>query len=317
MSEPIELRVPEDGGERLSERLDTFLAQNLEEISRSKIKGWCSDGLVRVDGKPRKPSFGLQGGESIVVAVPEEPTSDEIVAEDIPLDIVYEDEAIAVIDKAAGMVVHPGAGVSSGTLVNAACHHFTQLSGYGGQGRPGIVHRLDKGTTGLILLAKTDAAHRELARQWQEMAVTKVYQALVWGVPDPAEGELETHIGRHPRFRQMMAANVNGGRWAKTRYKMTRAFPEAARVNVHILTGRTHQVRVHLAFLGHPVIGDALYGRNRHKALMKSFPHMPDHPMLHAGLLRFRHPVTGEEATFRREPPTDFLATERILARWP
>ncbi|MDJ0838153.1 MAG: RluA family pseudouridine synthase [Acidobacteriota bacterium] len=313
MSEILSLNVPDD----TVDRLDAFLAGELEEVSRSKVKTWCKEGRVQVNGKARKGSFQLVGGEALDIEVPEEKPLDRIEPEEIPLDIVYEDDAIVVVNKPSGMVVHPGAGVYSGTLVHALAWHFENLSTHGGALRPGIVHRLDKGTTGLILAARTDEAHRHLAAQWQETSVTKVYQALVWGVPDPTEGELETHIGRHPRYRQMMAPEVEGGRYAKTRYKVAAAYPEAARMNVHILTGRTHQVRVHLAHLGHPVVGDALYGRNRHKNLAKSFEAMPPHPMLHAALLRFRHPATNEEMTFKQAPPADFQNCEKILSDWP
>lgn len=313
MSELIELTVPEG----VRERLDVFLADELEEFSRSQVKGWCKQGLVQVDGRPAKGSMRVSGDEKIEMTVPEAQDLEHITPENIPLEIVAEDDAIIVINKPPGMVVHPGAGVFSGTLVHALAWHFDKLSDHGGELRPGIVHRLDKGTSGLILVAKTNEAHRELQRQWQERTVTKVYQTLVWGVPKEGEGELETQIGRHPRFRQMMAAQVPKGRLSTTRYKVAVAYPEASKVNVHILTGRTHQVRVHMAHLGHPVVGDALYGRNRHKNLLKSFEQMPAYPMLHAALLRFCHPTDGREMTFKLPPPADFLACEKILSKWP
>ena len=313
MKEMLELMVPSAG----HHRLDVFLADELPEISRSKIKKWCKDGLVLVDGSRRKGSYLVHGGEAIRVAVPEVEVTEKIEPEDIPLEIVYEDDAIVLVNKAPGMVVHPGAGVYSGTLVHALAWHFEHLATRGGALRPGLVHRLDKGTSGLILVAKTDAAHAELTRQWQEGTVTKVYQALVWGVPDPGEGEIETHIGRHTKYRHLMAADTAAGRWSKTRYKLVDGFSEAAQVNVHILTGRTHQVRVHMAHLGHPVVGDALYGKNRHKNLSRTFLEMPDRPMLHAGLLRFQHPLTGKELTFKLELPEDFTACAARLKKWP
>jgi 23S rRNA pseudouridine1911/1915/1917 synthase len=301
----------------IPERLDIYLADELEEISRSKVKAWCKEGRVMVEGLVRKSSFLVNEGMQITVSVPRPRELDAIEGEDIPLDILFEDEHIAIINKGAGMVVHPGAGVWSGTLVHALVYHFGKLTTRGGAMRPGIVHRLDKGTSGIILVAKTDLAHQNLTEQWQDGTVTKVYQALVWGVPKPDAGEVETHIGRHPRYRQMMAAEVPEGRWSKSRYKVTDVYPEASRVNVHILTGRTHQVRVHLAHLGHPVVGDALYGKSRHKNLAKSFPYMPEHPMLHAAMLRFRHPASGEEMTFKQKPPQDFLECLAHLEVWP
>ncbi len=313
MTDPLSFAMNRPG----PERLDVFLANEMDGVSRGKIKTWCKDGRVRVDGRARKGSYPLQEGMRVDVDVPEEKTMDRIVPEDIPLEIVHEDEAIVVIDKQPGMVVHPGAGVTSGTLVNALAFHFEKLAGRGGHLRPGIVHRLDKGTSGLILAAKTDAAHQNLSEQWQAGTVTKVYQALVWGVPNPPEGEVESHIGRHPKYRQLMAAEVEGGRRAFSRYKTVTPFAEAAKVNIHILTGRTHQVRVHMAHLGHPIVGDAMYGKGRHKNLAKTFLAMPDRPMLHAALLRFRHPLTGREQTFKLPPPPDFLSCAAALEQWP
>jgi len=309
----LEMVVPE-GDHR---RLDIFLADELREVSRSKIKSWCKEGLVSVGGAARKGSYLVHQGDEIRIAVPHKRSETEIEPEDIPLDIVFEDDHIVLVNKLPGMVVHPGAGVHSGTLVNALAWHFEHLATRGGVLRPGIVHRLDKGTSGLLLVAKTDAAHAALTRQWQEGTVTKVYQALVWGIPEPAEGEIETHIGRHPKYRHLMTAEALGGRWSKTRYKLVAPFTEASQVNVHILTGRTHQVRVHMAHLGHPVVGDALYGKNRHKNLARTFLQMPDRPMLHAGLLRFIHPSSGEEMTFKQELPADFSVCAGYLAKWP
>lgn len=313
MSEPLEFVVA-DGD---SERLDLFLSSMMRETSRSKIKAWCKEGRVLVDDQPRKGSYTVHGGDRIWVDPPEEAPLDHIEPENIPLTILHEDDDIVVINKAAGMVVHPGAGVSSGTLANALAFHFEKLSSQGGALRPGIVHRLDKGTTGVMLVAKNNRAHADLSRQWQDGLVTKVYQALVWGVPDPPEGEVAEAIGRHPRQRHMMAAGVENGKSAVSRYKMIETFEEASKLNIHILTGRTHQIRVHLAHLGHPVVGDALYGRGRHRNLAKVFEAMPDRPMLHAALLRFRHPTTEETLTFKCEVPADFERCMTQLAQWP
>jgi len=298
-------------------RLDQFLAAQHPEHSRTTMRQWLAEGRVLVNGQQRKASFALAEGQSVQVDAPENEAPSELTPENIPLSIVYEDETLLIIDKAAGMVVHPGSGVRSGTLAHALLHHFQQLSRLGGPQRPGILHRLDKGTTGLILVAKNDPAHLNLSAQWQAGDVTKVYQALVWGAPNEDHCEVESHIGRHPTDRKRMAAEVPGGRYAHSRFKVVERYQEAARVNAHILTGRTHQIRVHLAQLGHPVVGDALYGGKIHRGLRASFPAMPDHPMLHAGLLRFRHPLSGEPMSFKLEPPAAFQACAAALAHWP
>jgi len=304
-----------DTGE--SYRLDIFLSRAFGEISRTKLKAWCHDGLVKVNGKPRKGSFLVRQGDQVRLQIPQEPRLDHIEPENLPLDVVYQDSEIAVINKVAGMVVHPGAGVFSGTLVHALAYHMDSLSGLGGAIRPGIVHRLDKGTSGLILVAKTDSAHANLSQQWQDRLVTKVYQALVWGHPEPDNGTVTTHIGRSPRDPKRMAAEVSGGKVAVSRYKTVEAFHEAARVNVHILTGRTHQIRVHMAHLGFPVVGDGLYGGKTHKGLVDRFNEMPEFPMLHAGLLRFRHPGDCSIQTFKLDPPEKFSVCARALAGFP
>lgn len=301
---------------RAPQRLDTYLTSVLD-LSRTKIKAWCSAGKVEVDGVARKGSFMVMEGHQITYPLPEPDQIVEIVPQDIPIDVVFEDDQIAIVNKAAGMVVHPGSGVKDHTLVNALVHHFGSLPKTGGSVRPGIVHRLDRGTTGLMVIAKTDRAHAALTSAWQSGSVTKVYQALVWGIPDPEQGEIESHIGRHPVDRKRMAAEVEHGKYAHSRYKIIDRFKEAARINVHILTGRTHQIRVHLAHIDHPVVGDAMYGRRRHQNLAKQFLEMPQFPMLHAGLLRFPHPESGEVLTFKLAPNGTFEETAAALARWP
>ncbi|MCB1044168.1 MAG: RluA family pseudouridine synthase [Acidobacteria bacterium] len=312
MKEHIKLTVRT----RWPERLDAYLADTLEDVSRTKIKAFCKNGLVRVDGVPRKGSFSVQDGQVIETPLPEPEVEIDIIPQNIPLDVVYEDPHMIVINKQAGLVVHPGAGVKDTTLVNALVYHFNQLSQSGGT-RPGIVHRLDRGTTGLMVVAKTDAAHAALTSAWQSGEVTKVYQALVWGRPDPESGEVESRIGRHPTDRKRMTANTDNGRFAHSRYKVVELYPEAARVNIHILTGRTHQIRVHMAHLDHPVVGDALYGGRRHMALVKQFEAMPEYPMLHAGLLKFPHPKSGEEMGFKLVPGEAFEKIANALSVWP
>lgn len=298
-------------------RLDVYLNSCFEELSRSKFKTWCMEGLISVNGVVRKASHQVSFGDCIRFCLPQDPTQHEIIPEDLPLDVVFEDAHIVVINKPAGMVVHPGAGVHSGTLVHALMYHFGSLSRLGGDMRPGLVHRLDRGTSGLILVAKTDPAHADLAQQWQDRRVTKVYQALVWGHPEPERDSMTTHLGRDPRDRKRMAAEVAGGKIAVSRYKTVARFPEASQLNVQILTGRTHQIRVHLSHLGHPVVGDALYGGRTHQAMAKRFSAMPSWPMLHAGLLRFRHPGDQTERTFKIEPPDAFHRCVNALSRFP
>ncbi|PIE01881.1 MAG: RNA pseudouridine synthase [Acidobacteria bacterium] len=300
------------------ERLDIVLAQLLPELSRSRVKQLCQDGHAKVNGTVRKASFKVKKGDTLALEIiPSAMEQVEITPENIPLDVLFEDDDLILINKQPGLVVHPGAGIYSGTLVNALAYHFKTLSTRGGELRPGIVHRLDKGTSGLILVAKTDFAHHKMTEQWMANGVTKVYQALVWGKPDPPSGEVISHIGRHPKDRKRMTAEVEGGKRAHSRYKVIETFPEAAKVNVHILTGRTHQIRVHMKHLGYPVVGDALYGGNRHKHLNKAFEAMPDYPMLHAALLRFTDPKTQEQLTFKVDPPKGFLECEKALRVWP
>lgn len=298
-------------------RLDLCLTRFLVGVSRSRVQAWCKLGNVMVNGRVRAASFPVSEGDTITFDEPQGPNTTSAVPEDLPLDVVFEDEHLVVINKAAGMVVHPGAGIWSGTLANALAFHFSKLSSQGGALRPGIVHRLDRGTSGIMVVAKTDQAHNALAQQWQDREVTKVYKALVWGVLQPGEGTVETLMGRDPQDRKRMAAAVESGKPAVSRFLVREVYPEACLVNVHILTGRTHQIRVHMASLGHPVVGDALYGGRRHAGLVRAFKAMPDMPMLHAGLLRFRHPKSGQVMDFKQPPPSAFLECARQLAIWP
>lgn len=259
----------------------------MPEASRSRIQEWIKDGHIRVDGATAKPSHVLRGGE-IVTVEPQAPPPLHAEAEDIPLRVLYEDASVVAIDKPAGMVVHAGAGVSSGTLVNALLGRFERLSGVGGELRPGIVHRLDKDTSGVILVAKTDEAHRELARQFSDRDVTKVYLALAQGRFELDSGTIDKPIARDPVHRTRMTARLAHGRTAHTSWRVLRRFASAALLEVRIGTGRTHQIRVHLASIGHPVVGDVLYGA-RKTALDRFF--------LHAHRISFQSPATGEAVT--------------------
>ena len=267
------------------ERLDVFVARRLPELTRSRVRKLIDEGCVTVDGHaPKKAGIALETGRRVQVTIPPVRPS-TLEPEAIPLRIVYEDGDILVVDKPAGLAVHPSAGHASHTLVNAVLAHCPDLSGIGGEGRPGIVHRLDKDTSGLIIVAKNDAAHVALSRQLKERRVEKTYVALVEGRVRPAEGVIDAPLGRHPVQRKKQAV-VARGREARTRYRVLREIDGRSLLEVRPETGRTHQIRVHLASIGHPITGDALYGRGAPPGLRRQF--------LHAQRLAFAHPRTGE-----------------------
>ena len=289
-------------------RLDVWLAAQRPEHSRARWQQLIRAGCVRVNGAPRKAGQVLRAGDTVAGELPP-PEPVELVAQDIPLNILYEDADILVLDKPPGLVVHPAAGHAAGTLVNALLHHCRDLAGIGGELRPGIVHRLDKDTSGALVVAKNEPALRGLVRQFQGGRVQKEYLALAWGRPEPASGTLATLIGRDPRHRQKMSARPESGRPARTDYEVLEQFSAAAVLRVRIHTGRTHQIRVHLAHLGHPVIGDTVYGRARRSEL----PAPAARQMLHAHELTFDHPRTGEPLAFTAPVPEDFRALWRAL----
>lgn len=293
------------------QRLDLFLARRLPQLSRSRLQALARLGHVTLDGVPARASQRLRAGQRARVEEPA-PVPARPRAEPIPLRVVYEDAELLVIDKPAGLVVHPGAGRDSGTLVNALLHHVRDLSGIGGVERPGIVHRLDRGTSGLMVVAKADASHRALQAQFQDRRVLKEYLALVLGVPARGRGEITAGIGRDPVHRKRMSVRAPRSREARSRYEVEEAFDGAALLRVRILTGRTHQVRVHLASLGHPVAGDAAYGGRREppsrdpaaRALLRSLAR----PALHAARLGFAHPASGALLRFESGLPPDLAA---------
>ena len=278
--------MPEYTGD--GDRLDVILSRD-GAISRSRAAALIKEGRVTVKGKVEtKPSLKAEAGCRILLDMPEAKPA-RAQAQDLPLEILYQDDCLAVVVKPCGMVVHPAAGNGDGTLVNALLYHLDSLSGIGGEMRPGIVHRLDKDTSGLMLVAKDDQTHAALSRQLADRQMEKHYRALVFGRMKEPEGVIEKPIGRSKTDRKKMAVDENG-RWAKTEWKTLREYPDRTLLDVHIITGRTHQIRVHMASIGHPVLGDPLYGHGR----MTAAPRL----MLHAYSLEFTHPATGERLRF-------------------
>jgi 23S rRNA pseudouridine1911/1915/1917 synthase len=287
------------------------LGTQVPDLSRSRIQSLIRSGHIRLKGQPAKPSQKLSRAVEVSIEIPE-PVASELLPEAIPLDILYEDADMIVVNKPAGLVVHPAAGHASGTLVNALLAHCPDLTGIGGEKRPGIVHRLDRDTTGVIVVAKHEVALRALMNQFRHRQVAKEYLALVWGQLSPPSGRAETLIGRSSRDRKKMSATPSSGRPAITVYRTLETFKAASLLSVVIETGRTHQIRVHMAFLGHPVVGDAQYGRSRRDAL--PIP-VPGRQMLHAFHLGLKHPQTGKDLTFEAPMPIDMRDTLEALRR--
>jgi len=293
-------------------RLDAFLAARVRGVSRTALKRAVEDGDVLVGGRAAKPSHRLRAGERVEVELPAPPAS-ELTPEDIPLDIAYEDEDVVVVNKPAGMVVHPAAGVNSGTLANALAFHFKQLSEHAGAFRPGLVHRLDRDTSGLVVVAKTAQAHENLSEQFRARTVFKSYVALVHGVLKEEKGKIEQPLARDPRNRTRMAVR-GGGRAALSLWRVRRRFARFTLLDVEIKTGRTHQIRVHLAWMKHPVVGDETYGGGRDKTVpdprLRAAIAALGRQFLHAERLGFRHPRTQEWLSFTAPLPRelqDFL----------
>jgi len=300
MERRIELNVREGGA-----RLDTYIAQIVTDLSRSMVQKLLRAGRISVNGKAVKASYRIEPGDAVTVRVPPpEPT--QILAERIPLNIAYENADVIVVDKPAGMVVHPAFGHRSGTLVNALLAHCPDLAGIGGQIRPGIVHRLDKDTSGLIVVAKSDAAHQQLQNQFKERLVHKTYLALTEGVLTAPCGVIDAPIGRDPLHRQRMAVQRRGGREARTEYRVQEYFPQNSLVAAEPVTGRTHQIRIHFAFIGHPIVGDRVYGFSKQRlGLQRQF--------LHAARLAFALPGSGQFVEFRSELPSDLASVLTAL----
>lgn len=284
-------------------RLDAWLAANAEGLSRARIQALIKEGRVTCEGAVVKANAAPKPGHVIEIRVPA-PVSAVPEPEEIPLDVLYEDGDCLLLNKPAGLVVHPAPGHASGTLVNALLHHCRDLGGVGGVERPGIVHRLDKDTSGLMIVAKNDAALSGFVRLFQTGGITKEYLTLVHGAPAKPSGTVRTLVGRHPVDRKRMAVVARNGRQAVTHYSVERRLGAITLVRCRIETGRTHQIRVHMQSLGCPVVGDALYGR---PAADRRLTPAPQRQMLHAARLAFAHPVTGESLAFESRPPEDFL----------
>lgn len=285
-------------------RLDSFLTSVLPGQSRSQIQRLIKDGQVTGPIKDVRPSTAVRAGQAYAIDIPA-PAPAEPQAEALPLRIVFEDPDVVVLDKPAGMVVHPAAGHASGTLVNALLHHVKDLSGIGGELRPGIVHRLDRGTSGLMVVAKNDRAHQELSRQFQDREVDKEYAALVWGVVH-AGRRIDEPIGRDDKNRQKMSTRARRARSAVTRVTWARHFKGVSLLKLAIATGRTHQIRVHLSAIGHPIVGDATYGGVHRRVPHDLRPVMRlERPFLHAMRLSFTHPADGRRVDFDSPLPPD------------
>lgn len=282
----------------VGKRIDKVLTQELQDFSRTQIQNMISKGCVEVNGKVMKASYKIELDDEVIVHIPEIESTD-ILPEDIPLDVVYEDQDVIVVNKPTGMIVHPSAGIYSGTLVNALLYHCHDLSGINGVTRPGIVHRIDKETSGLLMVAKNDRAHQSLSEQLQDHTVVRRYYALVHGLIPHEFGRIEAPIGRDVNDRQKMTCTDKNAKEAITNFKVLERFKDMTLVECRLETGRTHQIRVHMQYIGHPVYGDPQYGLRRDDTTYGQY--------LHAKILGFVHPRTQEELYFESDLPDFFL----------
>ncbi len=296
----IELITLEVSSEAEGLRLDVFVSQSVPDTTRSKVRKWIDQGFVRVDGKTRKPGFALSPGQTLQIERPPAEPS-HLVPEDLPIEIIYEDPDLLVVNKPAGMVVHPGAGNRTGTLANALAFHLETLSRKDSL-RPGIVHRLDKGTSGILLVAKNEITHDRLTRQFQKRQVHKVYLALLYGKLTPEKGEISVPIGRDDRSRTRISTRSSRLRNAATRYEVIRYLPGFSFVRAFPVTGRTHQIRVHFHHRGHPVVGDPTYVRGEFSWPRRLGPAL-NRLFLHATRIELTHPTTGEMLVFEAPLP--------------
>ncbi len=302
------------------QRIDVVLAA-ITGITRSQVRRWIEAGCVRVNGRASRASLRVALGDRVEMET-SDPLPSDVQAEDIPVSVLYEDDDLVVVDKPAGLVVHPAPGHESGTLVNALLHHCRDLAGIGGVRRPGIVHRLDRGTSGVLVVAKCDAAHTGLAEQFRDHSIERIYRALVRGVPTADSGRIDLPIGRHRTDRRRMSVHASRARESHTRWSVLSRFPAKAAgrpgnswLEIHPETGRTHQIRVHLASAGLPIVGDPVYGRptGAHTRAADAALSL-DRPALHAAVLGFVHPTRGEEMRFEAELPPDLAGALETLA---
>ncbi len=310
-------------------RIDKFLLDRTEKISRNKIQNGINSGAITVNGEQIKSNYKVRPHDLIVLLAPRHPDVGlHVQGEDIPLDVVYEDADLMVIDKPAGMVVHPGIGNHSGTLVNALIHHMGNdtlpIKEGNRMDRPGIVHRIDKDTTGLMVVAKTDYAMTHLAKQFYDHTVEREYHALVWGSPDPADGTVDMHVGRHQRYRMMQDVYPDGdhGKHAITHYRTLQSYYYVTLIACNLETGRTHQIRAHMKAIGHPLFQDERYGGNqirkgtvysKYKQFVQNCFLLLSRQALHAAVLGFEHPTTGERLRFQSDMPADMQA---VIEKW-
>ncbi len=306
-------------------RVDKFLMDRLPNVTRNKVQQGIKDGFVKVNGLEVKPNFKVKANDEVVVALPEPPRETELLPEDIPLNIVYEDDDLLVVNKEAGMVVHPAYNNWTGTLVNALTYHFKQLPTMkDNEGRPGLVHRIDKDTSGLLVIAKSEKAMSGLARQFFDHSIERTYHALVWGIPKEENGTIDVHLGRSEKDRRVTVAIEDGsrGRNAITHYKTLEELRYVSLIKCNLETGRTHQIRAHLRYLGHPLFNDATYGGDRvlkgtqfskYKSFVDNAFKLMPRQALHAKSLGFIHPVSKKFMQFDSELPADFTA---VMEKW-
>lgn len=317
-------RIVVDRGQALI-RLDKFLMQRLPNVTRTKLQEAIHLGFVKVNDRTVKPNHKIHPEDVVTVSLPEPPRDTEVIPEDVPLNIIYEDDHLMIVNKPAGMVVHPAHQNWTGTLVNALAWHFKQLPEMpGNEGRPGLVHRIDKDTSGLVVIAKTEIALTRLARQFFDHTIERTYCAIVWGVPDPPEGTIDVHLGRSPKDRRVTIAFPEGdiGRHAITHYRLLQDLRYVSVVECRLETGRTHQIRAHMKHIGHPLFNDAMYGGDKvlkgtvfskYKQFVDNCFQIIPRQALHAKTLGFVHPATGEKMFFDSELPDDIKS---VIEKW-